>query len=437
MSRSPFAAGCAAAFLALAAAANAQAPVEGYESQVVTLPGNANSVTAVDGGVVWFDGQTLFVDEAGQPSRALLTLPSFRFGSFTLSIGNGNLLFAESSLGEVWRVPLDPNGTPQLLAVIPFAYDAVAIGTGVAIVSAKLGGFSSAQNDLIALDLVTGAQSPVGVAPGASGPLTLGRSGDLFYATAPLTFPPPPQSVEILRWNAAQWSLALNQGLLLTRTNAQLVAAGLDAASDLAVDDDGELILVDYWNAAVLEQSANGGGRGALVDYSAASLSPAAIAFLPGSAGAQFEPFARGQAGVLCVVETDYFSATQVRMLRPAPASLGVAAAGTGPVPPGPFALQLQDGARGGLCLIAVGTVGTGVLLPLQLPGFEQTVAWEAGLLFPVTTGLAPLDVQGVGGMPLQNPGFPGGLWIHAQALFVDAAGAVIGGSNVLSVALN
>ena len=76
MARSPFAAGCAAAFLALAAAANTQAPVEGYESQVVTLPGNANSVTAVDGGVVWFDGQTLFVDEASAsaiPTSAIET----------------------------------------------------------------------------------------------------------------------------------------------------------------------------------------------------------------------------------------------------------------------------------------------------------------------------------------------------------------------------
>ena len=434
--RSAFALGAA---IALAQIAPAQATAQGYSATFQSLPGSANSIAVVEDGVAWFDGFSLQYDEPGQPTRALLTFPAFRFGSFTLPIGNGDLLFAESSNGQLWRVPIDPLRTPQLLTSIQFAYDAVMIGTGVAVVSAKTGGFSSAQNDLLAVDLVTGAQSTVGMLPGASGPLALTPERELVYATAPLTFPPPPQSVEIVRWNAAQWSLALNGGLVLTRTNAQLVLGGIDSAGDLAVDADDDLFLADYGNARVLEISDHHTTKGlsTIVDYTLATTSPAVLTFLPGSArDAEFEPFAHSGAGTLCIVETDYFTTTRAVRLSTAPAPLSLLGGGHGPVAPGAFTLVQQGSPQHGVCLFAIGSVGTGTLLPLRLPGFEQTLLWEAGLLYPIVTSLTGADAMGASSLTLQNPGFPGGLWIHCQTAFLTADGSTIGASNVQSVSL-
>lgn len=433
---------CAAVFgasLFLSSYLHAQAAAQGYMRTTQSLPASANSITAIDGGNVWFDGTTLQFDAQGQPTRALLTFPSFRFGSFTMAIGNGDLLFAESSNGQVWRVPVDPARTPQLLTTIQFAYDAVAIGPGVAIVSAKTGGFSSALNDLIAVDLVTGAQTTIGLVPGASGPLALSPERELVYATAPLTFPPPPAAVEVIRWNAAQWSLALSGGPVLTRANAELVVAGLDSAGDLAIDLDDDIFVADYGNARVLEinDSHTTKTLSTIVDFALATTSPAALAFLPGSSRtSEFEPFAHSGGGVLCVVETDYFSATNVARLVAQPAPLALVGGGNGPVAPGQFTMVQQNGPRGGFCMFALGTVGTGALLPLRLPGYEQALLWEAGLLFPVATFFAPLDATGSAGFALTNPGFPSGVWIHCQTAFAAADGSSVGASNVCSVAL-
>ncbi len=435
---SPLVAATFGAVLFLLSPLESQSAAEGYVRTTQSLPGSANSITVVDDGNVWFDGVSLNYDAPGLPTRALLTFPTFRFGSFTMAIGNGELLFAESSYGQIWRVPVDAARTPQLLNTIQYAYDAVAIGPGVAIVSAKTGGFSSAQNDLIALDLVTGAQTTIGLVPGASGPLALSPEQELVYATAPLTFPPPPAAVDVIRWNAAQWSLALSGGPVLTNANAQVIVNGLDSAGDLAIDIDDDIFVADYGNARVLEISDSHTTKSVstILDFALASTSPSALAFLPGATrNAEFEPFAHQGGGVLCVIETDYFATTNVARLAARSAPLALAG-GSGPVAPGVFTLMQQNGPHAGFCMLALGTVGTGALLPLRLQGFEQALLWEAGLLFPVATLFAPLDPTGTAAFALSNPGFPNGLWIHCQTAFVAADGSSIGASNVCSVAL-
>lgn len=424
------------AMLAFAAALPSQAPA-GYAESFAPMNPSATCLATVGDDVVWYDGQTLFVDSPGQTSRTLMSFSAPRFGSFTQPIGGGAVVFAENSTGEFWRVPLAAGSSPQLLNSIAFAYDAVLLGPRMLLVSAKTGGFSAAANDLVALDLVTGAHSSIGLVAGASGPLALDANGNLLYANAPLNFPPPAASVSVLRWTPAQWALAISGGPMLTDANAQTVVSGLNAASDLAMDGDDDLFAVDWLSLQVLEidDVSTGASVSTLLSFASSPLSPAGLAFTPSSTGAEFEPFAAAGGGELVVVETDYFATTRLRRLVAAPASLALAGAAA-PVPPGPFGLLLQDAAPSGLAFLAVGTVATGAPLPLRLPGFEATLWWEPGLLNPVVTGFAGLDGAGSTTFGLTNPGFAGGLWIHAQVLFATADGRHLATGPLLSALL-
>ena len=104
-------------------------------------------------------------------------------------------------------------------------------------------------DEIVALNLATGATRVIGQVPGASGPLTRDGMGVLVYATAPLTFPPPPGAVQVLRWFETQVLAALNagpEGGILGAANGQPLALGLDSAGDIAMDTDGDFYFVDY-----------------------------------------------------------------------------------------------------------------------------------------------------------------------------------------------
>ncbi len=421
-----------------AAPLTAQVVSDGYQTATRSLPVAASSFAAVADGIVWFDGSDLMFEPSGLPPRSLLHFAAARFGSFTLPLGNGQLLFGESTFDELWLVPTLAGGTPRLLTTLHFAYDAARLGSNRAIVSAKTGGFSAGANDLIAVDLQTGSQVPIGLIAGASGPVLLDEHGDLLYATAPSTFPPPPGAVEILRWTATTWALALAGGPLLTRNNAQLVLGGLDSAGDLALDRDGDLFFTDYANARIGEVddlTVGAVGSHVLVDYSTTSVAPANVAFVAATAdSAAFEPFAAGPAGTLLVLETDFFATTVLRTLQPRAATARTAPAGI--VPAGPLALVVQDGPPLGAALFVIGLLRTDVLLPMRLPGFEQTIGWDAGLLYPLAWGLEPCDPNGTAAWNLVNPGFAQGLAVHSQSLFVTADGAQLGATGPLTTTL-
>ncbi|MGE3172395.1 MAG: hypothetical protein AB7O97_07185 [Planctomycetota bacterium] len=428
-----------AATVALLAAAPAQTLDEGYHSTVTALPAAAHSVAVVDAGTVWFDGTDLVLQPEGQPARTLLQFPTPRFGAFTLPLPDGALLFAESSLDEVWLVSLDAAIAPRLLTTVAFPYDAAPLGTGRVVVSARTGGFPSVVNDLVAVDLVTGAQVPLGAVPGASGPVVVDAQGNLLCATAPLAFPPPAGTVEVLRWSPLQWTAALGGGAPLDRANAQLLRGGLDTAGDLALDRDGDLLVVDWLANQVLELDdlapGVGGPPRVLVDHAGTGLSPTMLALRPGvDPLAPFEPFALPGGETLLVLETDFATTTRLRAVRSQAAGLDHTPAAT--VPAGPFALALDDAPRSGVALLALSHLATGFGVPLQLPGFEQVVRWDTGMLQPLLTFLVPLDAQGHVAIGLTNPGFPGGFDLMVQAVFVGAGAPVLGATAVRRVPL-
>jgi hypothetical protein len=427
--------------LSTAVPLHAQTTVAGYGTTVRALPAGTATFAAWPNAVAWFDGTAVVVQENGQPPRPLLQFVAPRFGSFLVPLDGDRLLFAESSFDEVWLVPVAAGAQPQLLTHVHFAYDAASLGTGRAIVSAKTGGFGAGANDLVAIDLATGAVTPIGLVAGASGPVAIARNGDLLYATAPNTFPPPLGTVELLRWPAPQWAQALGGGPLLQRGNAQLLAAGLDSAGDLALDDDDDVLFVDYLNGRVAECSDLHAGPAApstLVDYALASVTPAALTFVAGGAAPalppQFEPFAQPGAGTLLVLETDFVGVSQLRSIDARAATLASAPGGV--VPAGPFAIQLQAGPAAGIALFALGTVRTGVLVPVQFAGIEQVVGWDAGLFFPELTSIQVLGSLGDAAWQLVNPGFAPGLQVSVQVLFANATATQIGATAAFTIQL-
>ena len=412
----------------------AQQPAEGYAAATSALPAGAGNVLQTAQGTLYFDGFQLQLDPGGG-GVPLLTFPSYTFGSFSAPIGATEVLFGESSNGGVWSVPL--NGAPaQLVANVPFNYDAVLLDDDRALVSAKTGGYAAPLNDVVFVDLLTGQTQLLAQFPGASGPLAIDAAGDVYYATAPATFPAPSGTVEVWRLPRAVVDAAVLSGQVLTTASATLVVQGLDAAGDLAFDDHGDLLFVDWYQGRIGQVSDAAGSNATiaptLVDYAASSVSATTLQFVPGAnaSGAVYEPF-QPERGTLLVHETDYVSVSRLRALTAARPTLSSSV--PAPVPAGPFALTVAAGPAGGLGLLLLEpTAGLGPVT-LAVPGLRQPLLLDGALAGSTSIVPVTFDGAGVATVPLNNPGFAQGLDVTAQVAFVSA-GAVLGSSTALTL---
>lgn len=403
----------------------AQSPPAGYQSALRTLPAGAGAPCLLpDGTLVYCTGTALVAERNGTPTP-LLQFPGFVFGSFTRDLGAAGLLFGESTNGGLWLLP--PNANPRLLATLAFNYDAAPWRRGAALVSAKTGGFAAPDNELWAVDLQTGATDLIARLPGASGPLAVGPDGTVFYATASNAFPPPPGSSDVLAFSAAQIQGAFG-ATFLTRSDARLVAGGFDSAGALALDDDGDLFLVDWAHQRVLEIDDLGAARHTFAQYPATGISPGGLQFLappPAPNAPVFEPF-QPERGRLVISESDFASVSQLQVVAAARPALRASA--PAPIPVGPFTLQCGRGPALGTAVVFLGLVQPGGERPLPLPGAEAPLFFaldfnQPWLLLPVT-----LDAQGAGTLPLSNPGGIG--LIATQALVFDATPQLVGSSG-------
>ncbi len=415
----------------------AQQLAQGWQSDTTPLPPGAGNVLQIGADRVWFTGTDLVLAQAsGQQSLLHFNTPVF--GSFTIQAHATALLFGENSNGDVWLVPLQGPQSPRVLANLPFNYDAVLWGPGRALVSARLGGAASPDNDVVALDLQTGMATPLLRVSGASGPLALDPAGNLCYATATSSFPPPPASVRLLRWTAAQMQQAFGSSVLGAQ-DARVLWSGLDAASGLACDTDGNLSFTDWWNAQIGVIEAMRPRRSVLFDYGSAAWSAVSLQFLgdpPMPGQPRFEPFQPEGGGRLLVQESDFLpqGVNQLRAIR----ALRPAAAHTGgdPVPAGNFELRAADAPRNGLALFAVATAAAPNDTALWFPGFQQPLFWNLGM-FGGSTWLVPVDGTGHAHLALSNPGFPGGLQAFLQVACLDPNGGIIGSTALHSIQLD
>lgn len=400
----------------------------GYRTATQPLPAGAGQVLRLDAThVVYFTGTKLLLDD-GNSQRTLLQFQSAVFGSFTRDLGDGRLLFGENSNDGVWLVPLAPNAQPRRLAGLALNYDAVRWNDRYAIVSAKTGGFPATTNDLFAVDLETGATDRIAVLPGASGPVACDAHGNVYYATASLSFPPPPAATELLLLPRAKVRAALGAGEL-SRTDAELLHAGLDTASALALDRDGDAFVVDWKNRRVLELDdvlQRNVTPHVLLDYAQAAVDPLGLQFAGAGEHAQavFEPFQPAGGGMLFVQESDFTGTDRLRSLTAARAVLHCV---PGPVvPPGAFTLTTQGAAAQAQLVVAIG-LGHGHG-ELALPtGLEQPLHWHLPLLHPLATFFVTTGSDGSAKLPLVNPGVPFPLPLTAQSAFLTLDRRTIG----------
>lgn len=409
--------------ITLAALAAQQVPA-GYAVARTTLPAGATAVQQTAAGLVYCTGTTLELQPPGQPATTLLAVPGFVFGSFTVPVGTTHVLFGESSNNQLWLVPLAGPAPTVPLATLPFNYDAVLLTPQRALVSAKLTGFATNDNDLVVVDLTTGATQTIAKVPGASGPLALAANGDVLYATSSLAFPTPVGTAELLRFPRTAIDQAIATQGVLGPTSATLVVGGIDAAGDLAVDDDGDVFYADWMQDNVREIDDIDGPTPALgrvlLDHSGVATSASGLQFV-GSAGlGVFEPF-QPTGGTLLVHETDFFSTTALASVASTAATLTCSA--TSPIPAGPFALVADQGPANGLGLLAFGAGTSGTALSLALGGFEAPLLWDSTLVVGAAVVPVLFDASGALNLPLTNPGMPSLAPSLVQIAFLDAAG--------------
>lgn len=415
----------------------AQSLPPGYTSDLLALPPSASNVLHLRGAsVVWFDGSALLLQDGTAPPRQLLQLPP-TFGAFLIAAGPARLLFGDSGSGDLWLVPLAGSSAPRLVATLPYCYDAVLLSPHQALVSARTGGYGASANDLIAVDLRSGSTRILGQIAGASGPLAVDARGTLFYATASPNFPPPPGGAAILGWSHAAVQQALRGTAPLDASTARTLANGIDTASDLAVDSDGDLLFVDWWRGVVGSLAGIEHGapvRRDLIDYGTAGLGAVTLQFAPPRRGV-FEPYQPASGGTLWVHESSYGVLSQLRSVQPARPTLGSSPAN--PVPAGPFTLTAHGGPPLGLGVVAVGATASPHELAVQLPGFEQPLWLSLGLWWPYTLRVGHFDAAGDLTLSARNPGIAGhGASFGVQALVLDPLLPAIGSSSPLHLQL-
>jgi hypothetical protein len=237
---------------------NAQVSIEpGFQgTNVLDLSGDRVYGTLADGSYVSFEG--LLFEHYGPDGNLLATLgtlPGSVFPSFLEVHPSGAFAIAgESSNGDLFKVDI-VNGGFVTLANLNFNFDlAWDTDPGFAYVSAALGGFG-AGNDILRLNLSTGATTALVHLAGPSGPIAVDDEGNLHYVTqfdGP-GWPPPLEAEELIRWDDADLDSA-GPGNLLDEADAVLEVAGLDGGSSMVYDPRSGFLFLAHVNFQGLAQ---------------------------------------------------------------------------------------------------------------------------------------------------------------------------------------
>jgi len=260
---------------------------------------------------------------------------AFVFPSFVVSDGRMAWV-GESSGGSIRVVDLE-RGTQAFLASVPYNYDALLLDGRRLLVSAAPCGFNCG-TQLIEVDAQTGAQLVRANLPGPSGPVCLDRDGNLWYGRNSPTYPAPPASASLLRFDAALFDTPAPFGL----AHAQVVHAQLDSVSDLAVDLEGGVVLLSQSRlggeseVVCLDLAGQWLGR---VARGTPWFSDLALVDLDGPGG--LRPYSRAGAS-LVLVESEFVHGGPDRLVAYSPKRASAAVVGAGGA--GTVTWRLADG---------------------------------------------------------------------------------------------
>ncbi len=187
--------------------------------------------TLSDGNRVFFDGASIdLYDAQGNWLKNIDTFATPVWTSFLiLDPTETYALVGEVSNMDIFKVPLDGSGK-SFLTTLNFSYDAVFEDASHVIVSQSIGWGNP--NNLVRVDVDTGATELVATLDGPSGPVAIDADGTLYYGTVSPIFPAPPESSSIITWTSVQ----THGTLPLTESHATVFRDKLDAAASLEID---------------------------------------------------------------------------------------------------------------------------------------------------------------------------------------------------------
>jgi hypothetical protein len=391
--------------------------------------------TLRDGTRVESDGLSVdHVDAAGALLLHLGGYPSYVFPSFVLLAQDESFaLVGESSTGGIERFEL--SGAPQsTVGGVAYNYDALWEDAGHVLLSADTTG--AFQNQIVRLELATGAYTLVAQLSGPSGPLARrARTGELFVGLVDNTQPGHDQ---LLRFSAAQ----LSSGLVLGTGDAQLFAGSLPNAAALRIDERYDVPGLDFWRLYLAIAPFGQPSTIACFDPSGTRLpdvasSPDSISNLELSAGTgpgcfgPWQPDAgeqlRYRATTWCFPNC---SSAEIRELEPRRPQASIFGPGLGNPAGGSVTVAFDGCAPNASLLLVPGPQS------LYSPNEQTRVhpdgfLWHSGLAWSPLRRLVTLatDASGHASFRYFNPGSWNGT--HAfQALVRDANGLFVGSSS-------
>jgi hypothetical protein len=415
--------------LLLATRAFADSPAPGFTLAPLAYPGAGLVATLPGGDVLAFDGLALTRhDASGALLQTLATFPGFVFGSFLVVDPSGTFAVLGESLNqEIFKVDLTGGGL-TFLATLTFNFDAVFVDADTLVVSAAPCGFCGKTN-LFRLDTDTGALVEFAEVTGPSGPLALDATGNLYYALQSDTFPAPPGSTDIWRFDAAE----IDGATYLLDADATVVATGFDAGGDLVCDPaTGDLYLAESsftTGSSLLWRVGTTRATSQLVAESLAFTSIGNLEFHSGVAPAWFAPFQPEFGGTLRYTSTDFGSTFTRYAANPARPELALT--GPGASGPGAFDVEVSGGPALGLALVLYGPQS--LLAPVESGLVTGATAPLFSRLDPFSIVYGPLlalDGSGAASVGYVNPG----TWVGiagVQAIVVDPLLGVVGTSTL------
>ena len=400
----------------------------GYQTRRIPAAPDGAFVGGLDwlpnGHLAVFDGAAVReVDPAdGSVIRTLFTPAGSVYGAFVRCHPTQPLLyFGETRNGNVFAINLDTR-VVQLLTNGVFPFDMAHDSLGTAYLSWADNFGISAQVSVLG----EGGQLVTVLATAtASGAIAFDADDNLYFAAPGLGFPPDP--TEIYRFTRQQLQRSQQFKRPLTLADGELYAT-LPGAFSIQIDQSGDLFATDSFSDLLLEVDAETRDVRIVLNLAGGGLTYARIR---DNGEIPFEPYMPEEAGTLALIESDFFSFSDIVLVQPERPTL--ASSVPNPIAPGSYDIELKGGPFQGIAFVYLAANVSGEEQWLDLPNANFPMLFgldlSAGLF-----GLVPVSTDNFGefSSALVNPGLPGATLGLQAFVSLDLSSPVLGSSPPL-----